>query len=59
VHLGRARRAFDVGLFALGAAMSTRYRPVENAGERHEGHTANGGGGGEYGVREDGKFLLD
>jgi regulator of nonsense transcripts 1 len=61
VHLGRARRAFDVGLFALGAAMSNRYRPVENAGERHEGHTGGGGGGGGggtsgYGMREDGEF---
>ena len=53
VHLGRTRRAFDVGLFALGAAMSTRYRPVENAGERHE--TANNGNAGGYG-KEDGKF---
>ena len=49
VQLGRARRGFDVGLFALGAALSTRYKPVERAGERHE---MTGASGGEKGGRE-------
>jgi len=41
VQLGRQRRVFDAGLFGLGGALSTRFRPVEKAGERHEGHGPN------------------
>ena len=36
VQIGRPRRAFDVGAFGLGGALSTRYRPVQQAGDRHE-----------------------
>jgi regulator of nonsense transcripts 1 len=36
VQLQRPRRLFDAGSFGLGGALSTRFRPVEKAGERHE-----------------------
>lgn len=48
VQLGRQRRAFDAGLFGLGGALSTRFRPVAQAGERHED-------GGHHGRKEDGE----
>ena len=54
VQIGRPRRAFDVGLFALGAALSTRYRPVERAGERLE--TVNGPQNGKDGFKEEGMY---
>ncbi|KAL4437217.1 hypothetical protein ABPG75_004356 [Micractinium tetrahymenae] len=38
VQLQRPRRLFDAGSFGLGGALSTRFRPVEKAGERHEEH---------------------
>jgi regulator of nonsense transcripts 1 len=53
VQLQRPRRLFDAGSFGLGGALSTRFRPVDKAGERHEarplppaGSSANGGYGG-------------
>lgn len=55
VQIGRPRRAFDVGLFAMGAALSTRYRPVERAGQRHE-PAANGAPNGKDALREDGLY---
>ncbi|GAB4821477.1 hypothetical protein N2152v2_008523 [Parachlorella kessleri] len=36
VQVTRPRRIFDAGAFGLGGAASTRFRPVEKAGERHE-----------------------
>lgn len=36
VQINKPRRWLDAGLFGLGGAFSTRYKPVENAGERHE-----------------------
>ena len=36
VQVARPRRLFDAGAFGLGGAASSRFRPVEKAGERHE-----------------------
>jgi regulator of nonsense transcripts 1 len=36
VQLPRAKRAFDGSSFGLGGLFTTRFRPVQNAGERHE-----------------------
>lgn len=38
VQLQRPKKGFDAGSFGLGGAFSTRYKPVQNAGERHEDH---------------------
>lgn len=48
VNLGRqTRQAFDAGvLYGSGALFSSRYRPVEKAGDKKESTTTTGGGGG-------------
>ncbi|KAL4855832.1 Regulator of nonsense transcripts 1 [Chlorella vulgaris] len=59
VQLQRPRRLFDSGSFGLGGALSTRFRPVEKAGERRDddgpppGFEGKGGGFGGGGGRGD------
>ena len=45
VQLARPRRLFDSGSFGLGGALTTRFRPVERAGERWDDDGPSGGGG--------------
>jgi regulator of nonsense transcripts 1 len=42
LHVGKPRRDHSSSLFGLGGAFSTRYRPVEQGGQRHEQSSGEG-----------------